>query len=556
MNIQVKNKTMLPTPSRASSSVSAWGASPVLINNATDDYDSLQSIMDETLARKLQDEADVADYHIIGGTEDVESPSDTESLQSCPSIDHSTTSATELMAADADYALAVSLQAQEEEAYTLRKDATLGKSNNHHVSGTSSVRIQYRDDPYALQLRAMDLEHSVASCVSRNEEDTLNEKDHDHDNDQEDPSVKFRPRGFKKGLKQSGRVEKERLSCRQGVLDAKTRLLVHQLTNAGLVESIGGVIATGKEACVYVGISSVTASRPCPNNNYHGNDKDDKDDHRNGNDNTLVPIHPCVLKIYHTTVTAFRNRADYRVKTTPKGTNGPHTSSLSVEATISWTRQEYAHLHAAQAAGVTVPTPLFVQDHVLGMQLMGHLDHPAPQLRQVTLTPQAAIVAYVEILMGIQALYQRAGLVHADLSEYNLLVTATAIVFIDFGQAVNVDSHPDALCYLTRDIANINAFFIKRYGEMALASVFVPTERYLSLVMTTPDACVVEQEHEQEKVTREKAVTDTVTKEKKMAQEEDLAETETETMNLMAWMTRLKQQQQNQTPFYNDIIAA
>ena len=59
-------------------------------------------------------------------------------------------------------------------------------------------------------------------------------------------------------------------------------------------------------------------------------------------------------------------------------------------------------------------------------------------------------------------LYQKAGLVHADLSEYNIFKNPKGeIMLLDFGSAVDVQ-HPNAKQFLVRDVQNVNRFFIKR----------------------------------------------------------------------------------------------
>jgi len=62
-------------------------------------------------------------------------------------------------------------------------------------------------------------------------------------------------------------------------------------------------------------------------------------------------------------------------------------------------------------------------------------------------------------------LYQKARLVHADLSEYNIFKTDNGIVLFDFGSAVDIQ-HPNSKQFLVRDVMNINRFFEKRGVEI------------------------------------------------------------------------------------------
>ena len=58
-------------------------------------------------------------------------------------------------------------------------------------------------------------------------------------------------------------------------------------------------------------------------------------------------------------------------------------------------------------------------------------------------------------------LYQKAKLVHADLSEYNIFKTPLGIILFDFGSAIDIQ-HPNSKQFLVRDVMNINRFFEKR----------------------------------------------------------------------------------------------
>jgi RIO kinase 1 len=69
-------------------------------------------------------------------------------------------------------------------------------------------------------------------------------------------------------------------------------------------------------------------------------------------------------------------------------------------------------------------------------------------------------------------LYQKAKLVHADLSEYNIFKTDLGIIFFDFGSAVDIQ-HPNSKQFLLRDIMNINRFFERRGIEILNTSQVV-----------------------------------------------------------------------------------
>jgi RIO kinase 1 len=89
------------------------------------------------------------------------------------------------------------------------------------------------------------------------------------------------------------------------------------------------------------------------------------------------------------------------------------------------------------------------------MEFLGEDERPYPQIRGVELEDPVAV--YADILLFMKKLYQDAGLVHADLSEFNILYGKHLYV-IDMGQAVTPE-HPRAQFFLARDISNVNRYF-------------------------------------------------------------------------------------------------
>ncbi len=96
------------------------------------------------------------------------------------------------------------------------------------------------------------------------------------------------------------------------------------------------------------------------------------------------------------------------------------------------------------------------------MSFLGSADGwPSPQLREARLPPKAWGRCYARVCHLLRTMYQLAGLVHGDLSEYNLLYHEGRPFVIDVGQAVRT-AHPRATQYLRRDIAHVNAFFARQ----------------------------------------------------------------------------------------------
>lgn len=86
-----------------------------------------------------------------------------------------------------------------------------------------------------------------------------------------------------------------------------------------------------------------------------------------------------------------------------------------------WAEKEMRNLMRLCAAGILAPAPLQLRMHVLVMQFIGEDGIAAPRLRDAGLPLQRLRTAYTEILLVLRNLYQKCRLVHADLSEYNIL---------------------------------------------------------------------------------------------------------------------------------------
>jgi RIO kinase 1 len=124
-----------------------------------------------------------------------------------------------------------------------------------------------------------------------------------------------------------------------------------------------------------------------------------------------------------------------------------------------WANKEFKNLQSAYRCGVSVPAPVLVKRNLLLMKFIGDSEGNAAVI--LAHSPVVSIDDYNEIIEQMQLLYQKAGLVHADLSEYNIFKTkAGKIVLFDFGSAVDIQ-HPNAKQLLIRDIVNVNRFFEK-----------------------------------------------------------------------------------------------
>ncbi|XP_023663201.1 serine/threonine-protein kinase RIO3 [Paramormyrops kingsleyae] len=226
--------------------------------------------------------------------------------------------------------------------------------------------------------------------------------------------------------------EKKEHSTAEQAVDPKTRLLMYKMVNAGILENINGCISTGKESVVF---------------HADGGSLEEK----------AVPTE-CVLKVFKTTLNEFKNRDkyikdDYRFK--------DRFSKLNPRKIIRmWAEKEMHNLARMKKAGILCPEVVILKKHILVMSFIG-LDHvPAPKLKEVKLGAEDMKGAYYQVLQVMQQLYQECNLVHADLSEYNMLWHDGKVWLIDVSQSVE-PTHPHGLEFLFRDCRNVSTFFQK-----------------------------------------------------------------------------------------------
>jgi RIO kinase 1 len=220
---------------------------------------------------------------------------------------------------------------------------------------------------------------------------------------------------------------KEQLKIEEGVFDTRTVLRIGKLFNKGVVASMEFIIARGKEADVYLADAG---------------EKIDRD---------FV-----AMKIFRLENARFQNRMRY-IEGDPRF--GRVKGSIFA-VVAEWCKKEYANLLVAESAGVHAPRPYAFSGNVLAMEFIGEDGKPSKTLREEELEhPEKTLDA---ILDDVRKLYS-GEIVHADLSEYNILMLGDAPYMIDFGQAVHV-KHPDAMRFLERDVSNVLRYFSKRYG--------------------------------------------------------------------------------------------
>lgn len=215
-------------------------------------------------------------------------------------------------------------------------------------------------------------------------------------------------------------------NVQDAVFDKRTLMDLYSLASKGVIDALGGSISTGKEANIF---------------------------------RAIVGEKELALKIYRISTSNFNTMQDY-MHGDPRFSSVKGTKRAIVAA---WTRKEFRNLSRAEEAGIRVPHPIAMKENILVLDLIGEGERIAPPLKDVDLDQEEAKRIYEKIAECISVLYNRAQLVHADLSEFNILYNAGEPVIIDMGQSVTLD-HPMARKFLERDIANVVRYFNKKYN--------------------------------------------------------------------------------------------
>jgi RIO kinase 1 len=132
-----------------------------------------------------------------------------------------------------------------------------------------------------------------------------------------------------------------------------------------------------------------------------------------------------------------------------------------------WQNAEVDALYRLAAAGVRVPTPHICLEGVLLMDLVTDAEgHVAPRLNDVELTEEMALTYHATLLRQV-VLMLCAGVIHGDLSEYNILLDADGPVIIDLPQAVDAAGNTEAEAMLERDVGNLATYFSRFAPQLA-----------------------------------------------------------------------------------------
>ncbi|MCS7117563.1 MAG: serine protein kinase RIO [Thaumarchaeota archaeon] len=214
------------------------------------------------------------------------------------------------------------------------------------------------------------------------------------------------------------------------VFDTQTLMTIYKLMTSGLIEDFYGVVNAGKESRI-----------------YHARSRAGEE---------------LAVKIYLVNNREFRRRTEYLAMDSRIGRVGGSVRRII----YAWARREFLNLQQAHESGVRCPKPFVVRSNVLVMGFLGKDGVRYPLLRELDLGTEELESVYEEVLRNLRALYQKAGLVHGDLSEYNvMLASPEEVYFIDLSQSVLRD-HPLAGRLLMRDIRNVNRYFSGRGAKV------------------------------------------------------------------------------------------
>lgn len=221
--------------------------------------------------------------------------------------------------------------------------------------------------------------------------------------------------------------DKQDRATAEQVMDPRTRMILFKLLNRDMICEINGCISTGKEANV-----------------YHATAKTGMD---------------YAIKIFKTSILIFKDRDKY-VTGEFRFRHG-YSKHNPRKMVRTWAEKEMRNLVRMKKCNLPVPEPILLRSHVLVMEFIGKDGWPAPKLKDVELSSSKARELYRDAIEMMWTMYSKCKLVHADLSEFNLLYHDGKIVIIDVSQSVEHE-HPHALEFLRKDCTNITDFFRKK----------------------------------------------------------------------------------------------
>lgn len=212
----------------------------------------------------------------------------------------------------------------------------------------------------------------------------------------------------------------------------KTPVRLRPLLDEGLIDSVSRQLMSGKEAMVFV-VQCGDETR-------------------------------CAKVYKEATHRSFRQAVDYTENRKTKNSRQARAMAKGTKfgrqaQEAAWQSAEVDALYRLAAAGVRVPKPYNFHEGVLLMELVCDAKgDAAPRLNDMSFTPEQARAHHQTLLREVVRMLS-AGVVHGDLSEFNILLSADGPVIIDLPQAVDAAGNNHAATMLARDVANLRNFF-------------------------------------------------------------------------------------------------
>jgi RIO kinase 1 len=218
-------------------------------------------------------------------------------------------------------------------------------------------------------------------------------------------------------------VDAERFKTYDEVFDYQNLENIYRIMKRGHIDTLECPISTGKEANVYLA------------NTAKGK---------------------AVVKIFRTSTATFKSVLEYI-----EGDRRFQRINRSSRGIIyTWTKKEYMNLETLHDEGIRVPKPVAYYRNLLVMDYIEYEGKPAPSLRILDADPDEWEEMWDTVTDCVRTMYEKCKIVHADLSEYNILYDGEPVM-IDLGQAVEYH-HPNANSLLKRDLDIIAKFFQKK----------------------------------------------------------------------------------------------
>lgn len=220
-------------------------------------------------------------------------------------------------------------------------------------------------------------------------------------------------------------MKEERFKTSKNVFDMHTERSLFKLSSQGHFHHLEAPVSIGKEANIFTAVRA---------------------------DSGIV-----IVKIYRLETCDFNKMYDY-IKYDPRflGLNRRRRDVI-----FAWCKREYRNLLKARDTGVSCPKPIAFNDNVLVIEFIGSKGGiPSLKMKDELPNNKARKERFCNEVIDNMAKLKKAGLVHGDLSEFNILNKDSHPVFIDFSQCSPLQS-ANANELMNRDIRNIARFFSK-----------------------------------------------------------------------------------------------